>query len=213
MNQYSITFPIKNTLSIVIDLEEPIENVHCCYHAPIVLLDNNQKTILSDTVVQDNVHSLQNLLMKVLNSSLKLHKSITKDIGYLENEYYDLHFNNMLKDNLDLFYKQLNGGDFWIGEDYKLWGCDSSSSWLYNDEQGNIIFEVTSVYPGRFGDSEKQNYAISYEKWLKNYMPQLITAIDRNIAQQWLEKVNHLSKQIEKNIKREHREFFTKEKV
>src|SRR5919106_157054 len=111
MHHSEIVFNINTKEKIIIQLNEPLAVVHCCYQASIILLHNKKKTILSNVDIQDNMVAFSALLTKALNSALILHDSITKDIGYLYNDYCDLlwHEDSCVKSNF--VYRKLASRD------------------------------------------------------------------------------------------------------
>lgn len=67
-------------------------------------------------------------------------------------------------------------------------------SWLYNDKDGNIIFEITPFYPWH-GKTKKTNpEKVSYKEWIKDYKPTLKTMIPKENLKQWIEQAKELKK-------------------
>jgi hypothetical protein len=132
---------------------------------------------------------------------LPIHNSIQTSIGYIYNEYLQNTYNKKGMYTSNLVYKLQDGIESWIGNEYKLWGYGSIVSWLYNDANGSIIFEVTPVYPGGFGNPERKAKAnVAYKEWLITYKPYYIGEISHATAQQWLKQAQAILNQIEKNI-------------
>jgi hypothetical protein len=106
------------------------------------------------------------LLSQALNQKLKLHESITRGVGYLYNEDLYWTFNeDLLKRPPHLVREQINGNNWWVGDKHNLWCYQKIQSWIYNDTQGNIIFELTPLYSGLFSaEPEKDN--ILFKKWM-----------------------------------------------
>jgi hypothetical protein len=135
-------------------------------------------------------------LSKVLNCSLELDSSIdprslSQDIGYLWNE--DLQGKHYLVTEIGS-----NGTKRWIGLRYLVWSTPGStdptlSTWLYN-WKGKIYLEITPNYRYRKGKKH-----ISYSEFIKNYRPLIMREIGREIAQEWLSKIDELLKIIEAN--------------
>lgn len=199
MNDHNVTFTLNDTEKIVIELENSIEDLDCCTEAPIVFLHDSKKVILSTNSVQNNMTILKNLLIKALSNKLQLHKSIQEDIGYLYNQYSDYLCNEKSQVQDTFGYTKLEGRDIWAGNKYNLWNSDITS-WIYNDVDGSIIFELTPAYPENFYYTKSQT--IPYQEWIKSYKPYLIEKIPHDVAQQWLDQANALLKQIDKNIKK-----------
>jgi hypothetical protein len=198
MNRYNITFTINKTEQIVIQLNDPLSIIECCDEAPIVLMQDNICTFLVEDNIKFHLDIFTNLLTKSLNDELKLHSSIQKDIGFLYNE--------QLQGKPGFIYEKLEKRNYWIGNQYNLWSpCIAKgnlTTWIYNDIDGSIIFEITPIYPDSSGNPERAAKFIPYEQWIKKYKSYLIRIIPRDVAQQWLDQCNAILKQIEENIKR-----------
>jgi hypothetical protein len=198
MSKNEIIFMLNDTEKIVIPFEEGLDKVHCCYETPIFLYQGSQKSLLTSESLRENMYILSNLLGKALNSSLPLHESIVKDIGYLENEH--------LQGRSGLVYIKLESRNYWVGSKNNLWSpCLANSNlttWIYNDVDDFIIFEVTLLYPYHFSDPAETGNVISYDQWIQGYKPYLIRRIPRTVAEQWLVQANKILQQIEKNVER-----------
>jgi hypothetical protein len=182
-------FKVNNELKIIMVVEEPLNEIDCCAEAPIYLIQDDKRIILSKDSVRENMQVLSNVLRLALNSALLLHESIKEDIGYLLNEEF--------QDKPGLTYKKLENRDHWVGFIHLLWSCDTAT-WIYNDKDGRIIIEFTPVYGGHF----KDDYPINYDQWLKNYKPYLITKISKETAKEWLIQAETILDLIENNIKK-----------
>lgn len=199
MIKYEITFPINDTLKIIIPLSEPIEFLGPIYQEHILLFHNQQKLILSKSTVYHNMLYLADLLEKALNSKLFLHPSITQDIGYYHNEY--------LANNTNFPTQILaDGNTDWVGYFYHLWSArenlSSFDSWIYNAPNGDIVFKVTPLYPYMYSEPEKETDYIPYEQWIKNYKPYLMIILPKVIAEQWLKQAKHVVNTIQNNEKK-----------
>jgi hypothetical protein len=199
MNRYDLKFMLNSTDKIIIKLKEPLAEVDCCYMADMILEYEQQKILLSREPIFFNMQKLAELLEEALNNKLFLHVSINNDIGYLSNEYYQ-HRNNIVMN--DVLQESLR----WIGFTYYLWEGSKKNTryvtWLYNDDNGENVLEVTPAYPYLFCDPDKEPHYVSYEEWIKNYKPFLNTIIPKKIAQDWLEQAHCIVEQIKANIAR-----------
>lgn len=182
-----------DSISIIIDLKKPINTLYCCEEVPIVLIHNKAKIILSNDSLKENMFSFNYLLAQAVNNKLSLHPSITQDIGLL--------FNEELQEKPGLFYEKIENQDYWIGNKYQLFN-HLYAAWLFNDIKGNIILEITPIYPGNFLSTSNPNEmesVESYETWIQHYQPYLTLTIPESIALQWLSQVKKIIKQIEAN--------------
>jgi hypothetical protein len=203
MNKNNIIFLLNDSEKIVIDLEEPLEIVHCCYQTTISLYFENKEYHLKNETVRYRLERFAALLKKCLNNKLKLHKSIKKDIGYVANEE--------LQEKPGIVYKTTNAIASWVGEDYSLWSGDGFCTWFFNDKNGNVVFEITPHYQYHFCEPEEIPNFISYDTWAEEYKPYLIRCIPRDIAQHWLDQARSILNTIEETMARERRMFVNDE--
>jgi hypothetical protein len=189
-------------------LNEPYDQIDCCSDACIIFCYDKYKIKVASDTIKYNISGLEYLLTKALNKKLKLHKSITKDIGYLYNQNLRAVYTKKTKTHSELTYKKVENIDVWAGEDYQLF-CYDPATWLYNDNGDNIILEMTPVYPWHFyelDDAQQQKNYIPYEEWIKNYKPLLIRTIPKDVVEQWLHQAQEILKKIEENIARLHKQ-------
>jgi hypothetical protein len=198
LKYYEIKFVLDRLHALVITLDIPIEEIGCCYRIPVYMVDGKKKIILSNNTVQSDLQTLNSFLMQTLGGDFVLHASIVDDIGYLYNEYYQ----NKSK------YIEVQVGRVitWVGYKYQLWQAYYRKkrfvTWMYNNVNGDIIFEITPFYPFLFCNPAQEPNYIIYEEWIKKYKPYFIKIISREIAQQWLVKSSSILEQIDKNIVR-----------
>jgi hypothetical protein len=212
MSKFELEFHLRDTEKIVIKLKENLGEVHCCYEALIVFLGDNIVSELSCESIRHNIGCLSYLLCKSLNKELTLHSSITLDIGLLWNKV-------LQHQRSGLFYINADQRKMWVGCQYILWetrgSMKSLTTWLYNDHDGSIIFEITPNYPWEFEGAEQDSNFIPYEEWIKSYKPFLIRKIPIEVARQWLDQATSVLNKIEENMARltvEAREREKKEK-
>lgn len=198
MNKYEITFSIHTTNKIIISLKKSLEYLDPLYREEIALLIDTKKIILSNATLYHNMIYLAENLKKALNHGLNLAPSITKDIGYSHNKY--------LYNAINISMPEISNDIEWVGYQYHLWSTRndliSMDSWIYNDGDGSIVFEVTPIYPYLFSEpEEKQNY-IPFEEWIKSYKPYFITTLSRERAEEWLKQAESIIKIVEDNQKK-----------
>ena len=150
------------------------------------------------------MHRVKYFLGETLGEKLKLHKSLRSSsgvslLGYQWCKYLQK------KERKDLIYDREKKGIQWVGYSYVLFESSGSygpTTWLYNDEQGNIVFELTPVYPWFYSDPEPKKTFIKYSEWMKTYKPLLIRTISKETAQQWLKQIDELVEVVKKNDER-----------
>lgn len=193
MNKHEIVFTISDNAAIAIELEDSVDNVHCCYGASLVLMFGGQRYLLSNDMVHFNVQELRDMLINVLTRNLMIPNKA--HIGYLYNEHLQH------KDGLE--YEQPEKRSSWIGYRYQLWSpCVAESdlvAWLYNDESGSIVFECTPFY--------KQGSDIPYEEWICYYKPLIRIIISQEVAHDLVVQTNSVIRQIRETSERQRIEY------
>lgn len=201
MENNNYVFQYNDMESIVIELELPRSEIHCCTEAPIFFYMGDLKFLLENWMISFNVPILSVLLTQALNRQLLLDASIKQDIGYLYAQYRFLtYYQNTLEQTGFLFVDQLNGRD-WIGRKYLAWGHEVAL-WIYNDVADNIVLEFTPMYKGPKFDQEEEFDTLPFEQFLKTYKPLCTRILASNIAQQWLAQANSILDQIAANTAR-----------
>jgi hypothetical protein len=197
---YEIIFDLYNDEKIVIKSQIPLSEINYCTEASIILIQKSKQLLLAQDSFYSNVKRLNTLLKKVLKQELILHSTITKDIGYLFNQYSAIICGEKLKEPTFLTYIKKNNESYWIGNDYHLWAGDYIT-WLYNNSDGKVItFEVTPFYPYMYCQSEEEPNHLLYEEWIKTYQPCLIREISIQTAQEWLKQTEFILQKIDSNI-------------
>ncbi|HLW72429.1 MAG TPA: hypothetical protein VKR54_00085 [Candidatus Babeliales bacterium] len=198
--------PLDEIKKINLRLYDPLLEIDCCYEGLIRFTDKHQSILLSDESIRDEMQSFTILLRKALENELSLDTSINEDIGFMYNQYDYLFWT---KDSIvvdDFVHELSETTPVWVGMRYQLWMTKKYVTWLYNDNNGLIIFEVTPLYPFSYRNSSKEQDYITYKKWIKNYKSCLTRTISREVAQQWFEQANKIEIQIADNIERWQRE-------
>ncbi|HSC25153.1 MAG TPA: hypothetical protein VLB80_02955 [Candidatus Babeliales bacterium] len=194
MYPYDIVFVLNDTYKLVVNLEQPFEQLPCYCQMTISFYEDYKEYVLNfDEDLESSMDRFVKHLTKVLHNDFFLHESIKEDIGYLHNEYLKYALDNKNDEgrlNPDLVYE----GEFdnWVGEYYQLWSYRQCAAWMYNDSDGAIIFSITPRYQGFFDSEEKLVTISSYEEWIKSYKPIIVCIISREIAYQWLEQAHKI---------------------
>jgi hypothetical protein len=180
----AIDFIINDSEKISVELTQPLSKMYVCDQTYIVLWKNNERCILSFDSLYENMYVFRTLLSQALDYDLYLHPSIDTDIGFLYNQY--------LQDKPGLTYEKLEGRNYWVGNNYLIFNYHLAV-WLYNETlTGAIILHITPIYPGNFVLEEDGPFEISYDEWLKDYRPFYTAVISREIAEQWIKKVQNI---------------------
>ncbi|MBP9765345.1 hypothetical protein KBD08_03335 [Candidatus Babeliales bacterium] len=183
-------FYISDTEWIAIQTRDlPLNFVYSCYDLDIVFHTANNQFIFGASDAGSFCSTIQYTIPKLLNSQLILPSRLQNNLGISNNNYCMA----LTEDYTCL--------------DYHFFGNSHIQqkpyfdSFLYNDEQGNIIFEITPQYPWNDKNEEDINHPdfISYSQFLKNYHPTIIRTIDPKYLHQWIEQTHILEPLFEKN--------------
>ena len=139
-------------------------------------------------------------LQDALHNKVSLDSSIKKPLGYYEPQY----FKNPKRKNLKYIINP-NGKSFWVGRRYKMFdatGYIPQTTWLYNDQTGDIWFEISPVYPWLFSSPQEGEVFVKFRQWLKDFKPYVVRKISKETAKQWVKQLQDLLKVIEANDKR-----------
>lgn len=199
-----IIFKLNDQERIEIDLEDSMNEIHCCYFDVIIFFIQGSKRYILNNNAIDSVRvylqQLKSMLSDALANNLKLPQSLSEsstiqDIGYMYNE--------CRQDRL----KKV--GNYWEGLTYLLWSGELTA-WIYNDEDNNIILKLTPNFPGMpttqdpdepFSPEEIAN-SQAYDTWIKSYKPFLVTKISRETASEWLIEADRILEIIKINVMR-----------
>jgi len=140
---------------------------------------------------------IQEHLLSCSKNKLKLHDSLQEHLlGFYKNQYRKKRYRkNLIYEVSDCNYS------YWVGDKYVLFnaaGKGNPDSWLYNDKDGNIVFEITPVYPWFYSDPEPDETFLKYSEWMKTYQPYLKRVISKDIAERWLFELQQLISIVQK---------------
>lgn len=68
------------------------------------------------------------------------------------------------------------------------------NSWMYNNQNGDVIFEITPFYPFHHETKKTHPGFVTYKKWIKDYKPTVITTIPKENLKQWIIQAKELEK-------------------
>lgn len=115
------------------------------------------------------------------------------NIGFVANEYDQYYFKEKIRDAKNSF--KMDSEDFWIGYKYLLFGCKNKTTWLYNNQHGKSILEITPY----FNNYSRINK--TYAQWIKYYKPILKLTLNKDIMVQWIDLLIILLRIIRINAK------------
>lgn len=119
----------------------------------------------------------QNFIHDLINNKKPLDASLMLDLGFEWNQFYE----GLIK-NTDIFNKY-----HFVSNDHKQIR-PYYNSWFYNDEHGNIIFEITPFYPFHYETKKSHPDFITYKQFMKDYKPTLKMIIPKERLIEWNEQ-------------------------
>ena len=166
---------------------------HCCGEIIAIFVNDDNGLVIGEDTASDLFAACIIRLQKALNNELGLHPSIKQNLGFMENQY--CHQIPHVSSDFVKILSRTGESLYWVGSDYHVWSAYTTTkpmvaTWLYNDEQGNIIFEVTPLYRWSFFPDEPEDPDfVTYEEFMQNYKPLWNRVIPRDIAIIWLEQM------------------------
>ena len=127
-------------------------------------------------------------LQEAIANIIPLDTCIKNDIGY---EYNKLYYTFAHNTSIDI--------SSWVGNKYRAIDTNgndlkSGTLWIYNDAEGKIVLEITPPFATLFFQAYPDEEPISFDEWMKNYKPLLVTTISKETAQHWVQQIDNLTK-------------------
>lgn len=206
MTTNATTFHIDTNTTISIDPDIPLKMIHCCTEASLFFSQNNTPVVISTDSTYINMQALHQALAHACAKKRYLHPSLTNDLGCLYNiDKFNFETDSTC-DATEFITTKLEKQDIWVGMQYLMWN-DTYTTWLYNDSEGAIIFEIAPKYLEFYSGKDLTKSA--FESWLQTYKPFYKTVLHEGAAQEWLGKSEQILVIIENNIAhmRDHDKF------
>ena len=186
-NTKTIIFPLNNNEHILMELGKPLNKIDSeapLDRIPVKIFISNTYLHLTNQWPLDVFYDLKTNLESALNNKIQPHSSIKKNLGYLWNQ--DMH-----GDASELIFEQKEKQNFWVGLRRLLWSSSNKlnpklSTWLYNDQDGNIILELTPSYRWHFAQPKEGEEFITYEQFMATYQSYLTRIISKEVAERWI---------------------------
>ena len=163
-----------------------LEQMYFCTDVKVFFQDENL-LLIGEEWAGEIFEQFFSHLKKAINNELQLHESLHQNLGFIYNDFFDNIPDSMMVSSLD------NVSKHWVIYDYKMWATTKDLSlrvatWLYNDDKGNIILEVTKTYPWFYAQDEdiEDPDFVYYEDFIKDYKSIIYCIIPRDKAIEWL---------------------------
>lgn len=167
----------------------PLNLVYNCYDLDIAFNSPNNHFTFGASDALSFCSKIEHKTSKLLNKKEILPHQMQGKLGIFNNNY----FMSLSEDDRSMDY-------YFFGNSH-IQQRPYFDSFLYNDLQGNIIFEITPAYHWNDEDESHVNHAdfIPYSEFIQNYQSTIIRTIDPQYLYQWLEQINILKPIFEKN--------------
>lgn len=174
-NSYKFIISDKEYIKVVVD-EIKDEDCEVCSECEIFYVNENINTyiFMTKTALSDFCYFLgqSELIPRLIDNKKFLDRTIFGDPGIECNKMF-----NRKKNNYDPF-------------PYHLFGRNETSSWLYNDKDGNIVLSINPFYPY----THEKNKLVSYNDFMKTYKVLVETIIEKENIEKWINQALHLKK-------------------
>lgn len=180
-------------------------DLYCDEVLAYLINEKNERFCIGEKTTSVFFDMLITRLDQAINNKLSLDKSLIQDLGVMYNEY--CHQLPHIDSTFLMVPTISRETTYWIGLNYKVWSTYNTTSpafstWLYNDDQNNIMLEITEDYPWTFlPDDETNPHFISYENFMQSYKPFYTRIIPKEVAEQWLKQCKSLLQTIHDNTK------------
>ena len=182
LNSY-IHLRLSDTQYLIIGLEQPLADIKLTTQTPLFYSEHGTIYFLEYHAIGRLLESILDTTFQASEMRLRLHPCLIKGLGYSMNE--------CIYHQAPLFTEEYCGYTEWIGYRYSL--CMGHfCGWIYNNDLGEIIFELTTVFMGELlgshpdestCDLSKCNYDIhDYEEYMNNYRPLRSILLSEDIA-------------------------------
>ncbi len=192
MNQKLLTFLIHEHAKIRI--QQPAKNYTFDWYdeANFIMQYYQHQYILERTHVKSAIEAFKEYLNNTLQNNHQLNSYLTDNIGY----YWNYALNQKYK------HDQIFGDDYDILNNFNIWSRYNQSTFLYNDHQGNVIFEITPLYPYTYAYGKKKRTYGYFLKWMQSYKPTFKSVISKETVLKWIEQTQEILDIIDENSKK-----------
>ena len=166
---------------------------YCCGEILAIFVEHDHGLIIGEDTMGGFFPTCILKFKKVINNKSQLHASIKQNLGFMYNQYR-IQLPNLSSDFVEILSQTGESFD-WVGLNYNVWSSYNTTkpmvtTWLYNDMQGNIIFEVTPLYKWAFFPDDPENPDfVTYAEFMENYQVLISRVIPRDVAITWLDQM------------------------
>ena len=164
----------------------------CCSELQVYFINEQEQLQIGKDSAGELFEHFITYCKKSIDQKLQLHESLTKNLGFMENEYYHEFPHN--KPEFFMISSPSGQSTYWIGSNYEMWSVSGNANkyvntWLYNNHDHQIILEITPLYKWSFNEREPEDSDfITYDEFMKDYKPLIHRVIPRDVAIIWLDQ-------------------------
>ncbi len=199
-NNLNMQFVKRDWLKFIINANQKIviefatdDVIHCCYWAKIYFVYYNHKILLTKYDLVDNIRQFIKVLDLTLQHALILDAKFYQDIGFLWNFICRKPYSrDQYSDQAFLERDQFNS--------YLVFSSSDFATWLYNDHKGNIILQITPMFPIGNPRNKIPKYN-TFLHWMKtSYTSKVTCIISQDTARRWFEQLKKINDVAQHNI-------------
>ena len=120
MINHEIIFRLNQKEKILLQPTKPMDQLTRCYGVPMFFVRDSNKFRIDSDDIRSDMESLSSLLTQALAGKLKLHKSITNNIGSLHAQFVFYNFDRDMAQQAGLVIEE----NEWVGFKHVLWRYD-----------------------------------------------------------------------------------------
>jgi hypothetical protein len=190
MSNVDVKFVLSPHEKMIVQLRNQADVLNVHYEAYFYFLYYNRRFMLCYDFIDSGITELQGLLIKAVNKRLLLDSMYYNKTGV----YWNYSVNK--ENSEDLFDKHYN-----ILKQYAVFQ-GVYVAFIYNDEQGNIILEITPSYPFTHPFKKHIRTYGYFLRWMSRYKTTYRTIISEDVAHAWIAQAQDILDVIEKNTAR-----------
>ncbi len=185
MNKKLLILSINNHAKIIMRVNNHKDVLEAGSQVRFIWKNYNHELFLTYNFLSSEMETLKILLNMALKNELQLDPHYTQNIAYYWNHCLNP------KNPSDRF-----GDDYSILKEYLV----INSIFIYNNKDGEIVFEITPLYPHTYSYSKRKPSYNYFVKWMQEvYKPIKKCIISPSIAQQWVQQADAILAEIETN--------------
>ncbi len=173
---------------------EPMEDNECevCAYSDLYYIDKEKNISIRFGYTETNsfcyFFGKYERTLDLINGKNLLYKNIRKDLGFKFNQFHARFLQKQEYHKVMEYYFQDNSHKGIL---------PYFSSWLYNDKYGNVIFEISPIYPWFEEKNPESNPGfVAYSEFIKNYKIAVKVMIPKENLKKWIQQALELRRSL-----------------